>query len=266
MAKKLFQRFITYMFIKKIIPIKTKAMANALKFETPVTKPGSLFSKSSACNVDLPPMSKQTNYLRANTYKDRCIQSVNSNNPREVAFLLDNDTGVCLGEFQGDAGLCEISAKSLKSKLGKHSFTLMHSHPPIEGVPDMSLPVSLQDFEVMNNTDISKLIAYNAKGEYSSLKKSCDYVPLDKASVKELKKEYFEFLLNNSDPTETQKLKELLRYTAKNPNASAVKHEIAQRMTALQFKQGADRVIDSFWSKFAEKIKLIYSTNFSNLR
>lgn len=181
-------------------------------------------------------------------YKLRCIEALKCENPYELVVLLDKRSGKLLKEFSGGVFECKID-------LPMNPTILLHGHPPIDGV---SLPVSVQDFILMNNSNIDKIVAYNIHGHQSFLQKEINFVPLDELQLAKLKNDYISFLIKSVP--DTSKIKDLIEYCMKNKDSQMVKQEIAERFTDLQYK--SPEIIDYFWQEYAPKLNLRYFSNF----
>ncbi len=191
------------------------------------------------------------NYLGS---KVQCVEALNSKNPRELVFLLDNETGECVGKYAGDAKSCKFD-----SPLPSRSLTLLHGHAPIEGTTK-TLPVSFQDFLVLNNNNsIHKIIAFDKRGRKTFLAKGVGYEALDKSKLSTLKKEYVKHLLDNSSKDDTKHIDSLMDYCKANPNnCESIKWKVAEKITNLQYKESAVELIDSFWKNNAKSLNLEY--------
>jgi Fe-S oxidoreductase len=124
----------------------------------------------------------------------------------------------------------------------------------------MTLPVSLQDFIVLNNTKLQKITAFNSKGMSSTLEKTENYVTLKPEAIDNLKRLYLKELLDQSPRDKTDYIRELLRQSKENQANSALKREITNRLNDLQYQEGADLIIDGFWKKHANKYGLNYTS------
>lgn len=196
-------------------------------------------------------------------YKTKCLEALQGPNPREVVYVLEQNTGSCFTEAVGDASSCAVKLKTIQTLNKNASMVLLHGHPDISKEAG-SLPVSLQDFLVLNNNkQLQKIIAYNSKGEQSFLRKKPEYKPLSEEQIKDLKNKYMKAFINESKPEQTDKIKELIDYSSKNHNSNAVKAEIAERLNKLQEEKSAKKIIDRFWSKNADRLNLIYYSDFS---
>lgn len=186
-------------------------------------------------------------------YKSRCINALNCENPHEVVMLLDKNTYKCLGEFSGGIENCAINLQNTSSPL-----LLLHGHPPVNGT---SLPVSVQDFILMNDNNIDKIVAYNCKGEQSFLQKTPQFNRLSDDKIAQLKTSYMRHIIDCAPKEAAENVKKLMCYCAKQKNSKLVKQEIAENLYSLQF--ASEDVVDSFWKKFAKDLNLKYFSNFS---
>ncbi len=186
--------------------------------------------------------------------KYKCIEALNSAQPRELAFLLDSKSGKVVGEFAGDAKSCVINGK-----INGDEVVLLHGHPAIRG-SSKTLPVSLQDFIVLNdNSKLKQIIAFDKKGHKYSLTKLQDYQKLSNMEMKELKDSYLRFLLDNSSKNDTKTIRDLVAYCKANPNnCDSIKGKVAEEVTKLQYKESAADLINEFWKNNAKSLNLEY--------
>lgn len=187
-----------------------------------------------------------------NIGKQKCINALKCKNPYELVMVIDKSSGKILGEFMGDLKNCYVKLPQKTSPL-----VLVHGHNSIKG---KTLPVSFQDFLLMNDTNVNKIVAYNEKGQESYLQKNANFTPLSKKQIEQLKVSFLYHILNNASSAEADKVKSLIKYCIKNKNSKLVKQEIAEKINDLQFK--SDGLIDKFWRKNAPKLNLEYFSNF----
>jgi hypothetical protein len=222
------------------------------------------FAKKFATN-NVETLEKRLNYKTPinslNIYKDKCIKALKGSDKKELAFVIDEQSGKCITSSIGDAKSCVLDVDSMENINPRHTLILVHGHPEV-GNSSKSLPISLQDFIALNNSKIKKIIAYNVKGEESFLYKNSSFIPLGKEQLKQLKYEYLKTILDKSTGENVNKIKELITYSQKNINATAVRAEIASRLTKLQEEDGASAIIDSFWREKAASLNLTYHSDF----
>lgn len=186
-------------------------------------------------------------------YKAKCLDALKSENPHEIVILLDKKSGRYLCEFSGSAQECAIDLPKVSEPL-----ILLHAHPSIDGV---SLPVSIQDFLVMNESNVDKIVAYNIKGEQSYLQKTPQFKPLTNKQIINLQADYMRHIVSAAPKQEAEKIDALARYCVKNKGSDMIKQEIAQRLMKLQFQ--SSEIVDSFWKNNAPKLNLEYFSNFT---
>lgn len=186
--------------------------------------------------------------------KYKCIEALNSAQPRELVFLLDSKSGKVVGEFVGDAKSCVINGK-----INGDEVVLLHGHPSING-SSKTLPVSLQDFIVLNeNSNLKQIIAFDKKGHKSSLTKQKDYKTLSNLEMRDLKDSYLRYLLDNSSKKDTKSINDLMAYCTANPNnCESIKRKVAEEITNLQYKENSADLIDGFWKDRAKSLNLEY--------
>lgn len=186
-------------------------------------------------------------------YKSKCVEALKGKNPYELAIIIDKNTGKCLGEFVGGGASCEISLPA-----GNSPLVLLHGHPSVNNI---TLPVSLQDFMLMNGSNIDKIIAYNSKGEQSFLRKMPDFVRLNADEISQLKADYIRYVIGAAPLEEANKIKNLMKYCTENRNAISVKQEIVERINSLQYSSAG--IVNNFWRKNSKKLNLEYFSDFT---
>lgn len=192
--------------------------------------------------------------------KFKCIDALNSPNPVERVILIDKATGKIAHERTGDAQNCAVMFSNFAPCKGK-TFILHHGHPAIDS-KGTSLPVSLQDFLVMNDASgLEQVIAYNKAGQQSYLKKKVNFEKLNHSQIEELKAAYTQAILNGENK-DTTKINELMQYVKSHPEARGVKAEIAERLNSLQLRSSMKDNIDNFWRENASKVNMTYYSEF----
>lgn len=200
-------------------------------------------------NKSLTPFQKS--YMNS---KYKCVEALNSSKPKEVAILLDSKSGKVLGEFSGDAKSCIINGKIIGEDV-----VVLHGHPALKG-SSKTLPVSFQDFLVLNSNDnIKQVIAFDKSGHKYYLKKLEEYKQLSTLNLRSLKNEYLKYLLENSSKQDTKHINDLVAYCKANPNnCESIKNKVAEEITNLQYKESAVDLIDGFWKDNAKSLNLEY--------
>lgn len=192
--------------------------------------------------------------------KFKCIDALNSPNPVERVILIDKATGKIALERTGDAQNCAVMFSNFAPYKGR-TFILHHGHPAIDN-KGTSLPVSLQDFLVMNDASgLDQVIAYNKAGQQSYLKKKASFEKLNHSQVEKLKATYTKAILNGVN-NDTTKIQELMQYVKSHPEARGVKAEIAERLNSLQLHSSMKDNIDNFWRENASKVNMTYYSEF----
>lgn len=192
--------------------------------------------------------------------KVKCVEALNSPNPIERVILIDKATGKIKFELTGDAQNCAVGLSNFTPFKGK-TFILHHGHPAVDN-NGTSLPVSLQDFLVMNDTpSLEQVIAYNKFGQQSYLKKNKNFEKLNSTQIKELKNAYTIAIMSGKNK-DINKINELLQYVKTHPEAMGVKAEIAERLNSLQHNSSMKDNIDKFWRKNADKVNVTYYSDF----
>lgn len=192
-----------------------------------------------------------------NILKQNCVSALKSSNPYELAYVIDKKTQIPVSKFVGNLHSCEIDLQGVSSPV-----YIIHSHPSVIG--DISLPVSLQDYILMNNNPfIEKVVAYNIKGEESYLLKKPNFVSLSEKELENLKLRYSIFLINNLPVEVSKKVKSLINYSMNNKNCDVINQEIADRLNNIQHSEFAPEIIDKFWREFSPYCNVEYFSNFT---
>lgn len=184
--------------------------------------------------------------------KQKCIDALRGENPYEMAVIIEKLSGKILSEFSGDLIKCSLNLPKSSSPL-----IIVHGHVPVNG---KTLPVSIQDFILMNDSNVQKLVAFNKIGQETYLQKKADFKPLNKSQIEQLKIAYLRHILSNASPEKVDKVKALIKYCIKNKNAKLIKQEIAENLNELQFS--TTDLVEKFWKQNAPKLNLEYFSNF----
>lgn len=249
------------MFIKKIISSipKTvlKSCNTSLNRTTPLVSDSIMHSVTKE-SISSTLFSKLGNLTGHEAAKLRCVTALCGKNPREAVCIVDKKSGELLTSSIGDAESCviDLGLNGLKGR----DLILYHGH--VQTPSGKTLPVSLQDFLVMNDTNIEKIIAFNSNGKQSFLKKNPNFNTLNSDEIIQLKNQYRQALLAGSKAADTAKIRELQDYVSKHPDARGVKVEIVERLNALQQKDNAHDIIDKFWRHNAHNYNLTYFSEF----
>lgn len=249
------------MFIKKIISSIPKTVLDSCKNNLNNTaRPVSDSIMHSASNsaVRSKIFSKFDKMTGHDTAKLRCVTSLLGKHPREAVCIVDKQSGELLTSILGNAETCLFDL-GINGRKGR-DLILYHGH--VKTPNGKTLPVSLQDFLVINDTNIEKIVAFNSNGKQSFLKKNHNFRTLSSDEIIQVKNQYMQALLNGSKSSDTVKIKELQDYVSKHPDATGVKVEIVERLNALQQKDNAHDIIDKFWCHNANKYNLIYFSEF----
>ena len=149
------------MFIKKVISSLPKSVLDKCKNNlNNTTRPvsDSIMQSVSNSAVRSTIFSKFSKLTGHDAAKLRCVTELLGNNPREAVCIVDKATGTLLSTSLGDIESCAIDL-GLKGVKGR-DLILYHGHCPL--VKGKTLPVALQDFIVMNNSNIEKIVAFNS--------------------------------------------------------------------------------------------------------
>ncbi len=192
----------------------------------------------------------------------KCVEHLQGQNPREYAIMIDEVSGKALVEGIGTKSEVTLNFATTNTALNltKAKLNLLHGHTPIKTqTSEMTLPVSLQDFIVLNNTKLQKITALNSKGFASTLEKGENYIKLQPEAIDNLKHLYMKELLEQSPIEKTEPIRKLLKITREKTVDTATKRELTNRINELQYQEGADIIIDEFWKKYANSYGLKYT-------
>ena len=206
------------------------------------------------------------NIIELNKAATKCIEHLQGPNPKEYGVLIDEITGQVLQEGGGTTSVVSLNFSMAHTSINikKARLAVLHGHTPIKtSAGEMTLPVSLQDFIVLNNTKLNKITALNSKSLHSTLEKNDTFVELSETDLNVLKNKYINELMNHSPIEKTERIKELVKYIKENPEALAHKRELANQLEALQYQEGADLIIDGFWKKYANSYGLKYTSDYN---
>ncbi len=228
----------------------------------------------------------QTASAAENYAKNRCVSALRTTKPFERGVLLrDNQV---IAEINGDFTKIDMTPYSDKM-IGA---TFLHGHPKLNG---HTLPVSLADYLVMVSQQIKKIVAFNEKGEHSTLiqnpqkslfirllpkKWQKKLIPLEQIGMgsiatSEYAKEYAKMF-----PKKMQKKVEQALHTQIGTpygSRSKISEFEKSKLTIDEFntlntveeqvkKDGTlARIIHDFWGKVAKKLECTYETNFTDL-
>lgn len=226
----------------------------------------------------------------ANNYaKNRVLAALNTEKPFERGLIIDGKR--ILAEKDGNVE--EIHIDDIAHLLPGNSY--VHGHPDISKYG--SAPVSLLDYLTMVSQKCKKMVAYNSKGEYSSLtqqpqKSIILYYILPKklwqcfeslavlgagsVATTEYAKNYRKLF-----PTSIQKKMENIihkkigtpyadykkvKEATKNPLTKDEHNQAKEIETECLLNNTFAQNIHEFWKNTAKDLDLKYETNFSNLK
>ncbi|MDY6309925.1 MAG: hypothetical protein SPL72_01465 [Cyanobacteriota bacterium] len=212
-------------------------------------------------NISSTEILKKQNFLNADIKK--CVTALQGDNPREYAILADEKTGKVVTEGMGSITRCRLFLKNFDYPVKKKKLSIFHGHIPIiTKAGKMTLPVSLQDFIVLNDSPVRKIVSFDAKGRSAVLEKMEDFKKLTPEDLSDLKSYYMKELLNQSPKDKTDGIKKLYEYSKTHPQDLAVKREITNEINRLQYQEGADKIIDGFWKKYSQDYRLRYNCDY----
>lgn len=186
--------------------------------------------------------------------KMRCIDALKDTKPYEKVFILDSRTGVKLSEINGQLESCKISQKLINNG----DVTVLHGHPQFEN--GVSLPVSLQDFILMNDSSVNEIVAYNINGLESSLKKTPKFEKLKSSQIKELKNKYLNYLYTYASNTNKEEFDLFRSQIQMSKYPLVYKMKLLNLINSMQKEKEGAIAIDKFWLNEASKYNIIYKS------
>ena len=203
--------------------------------------------------------------------KRKVTDALKEEKPYEYSVWIDNKNNIS-GEFKGDSVEVKSSipllSTSIKRLLGDYSLTSVHGHP--DGKDNKTTPISPTDcITLINNPLIKESIVFNKNGEYSILRKTDNFRPLDEEEQKRLIESYYRFMIGSFSEKYPEKL------LNRDLNKNFAMTDIAKENIDLQFINEVDnflydidgiKLINIFWEQVAPEIGLEYKTNYSYLK
>lgn len=228
----------------------------------------------------------QTASVAENYARNRCVSALHTSTPFERGVLVkDNQV---IAEINGDFTKIDMSPYSDKM-VGADFY---HGHPKLNG---HTLPVSLADYLVLVSQRLKKVVAFNEKGEHSTLTQNPQkslfirllpkkwqekLIPFEQIGMGSVATSEYAKAYTKMFPKEVQKKVEQAIHTQIGiPYGSRTKMAEFEKskFTTSEFttlntveeqakKDGTlARVIHDFWVKVAKKLECTYETNFTEL-
>lgn len=202
--------------------------------------------------------------------KKRITDALKEPKPYEYNVLIDNNNNI-VNEFKGDSAHVMYFYKNfdrLKNLLTDYSITSVHGHP--DQVGNITTPISFGDFTALVASPIEKeSIVFNKNGEYSLLRKTDKFVPLDDEEIEKLNDIYSTMMstLFEKNHPEQSLNRQLNRNFSKSESArkNADKNYL-QNLNNFQTCIDGIKAIDVFWRELAPRLGLEYETNYSYLK
>lgn len=171
--------------------------------------------------------------------KQNVIEALNSSQPYEKLIVVDGK--YIMREKNGDfdnVGLDKISLMILPK-----TSKLIHGHPDF-------MPISFSDYEGLVEYNPNEIIAFNEKGELSSLTK---------------KKNFSQEYIDNLSKYRQKYYIEVLDMDANKVNDMEYVRNFLNKYYKNQVKPEVIKKIHQFWENYANELGVIYKTNYSNL-
>lgn len=270
--------FITGMFIQEIMKLNKAPLLNGgiiKRFTNALRVPEKFPFRNGETVFSMRPNSNEYSlYNKVKSFPEhvnafsrasgKCVEYLQGSKPKEYSVLFDETTGKVLQESLGNPYSVEMCLPRIKFFDTKNAkLNLLHGHLPIKTPKGyMTLPVSLQDFVVLNNSNLTKITAFDKRGVASILEKTEDFITLSERRLAELKQKYIDELLEQSPAEKTEGIKGLIEFSKQHPENLGYKRAIVNNLNLLQYEEGADIIIDGFWRKYANQYGLKYTSNF----
>ena len=185
--------------------------------------------------------------------KTICAEALNGKNPFEKLFILNANTNAIVKELNGDAQNCYIDKIFFKKDFVK----IIHGHTKFKS--GATSPVSFQDFKILNTYNkLTEITAVDSQKRTSTLRKKTNFQSLSKSEFEQLKNKYIEYLMKYASEKDRKKIEELQKYCREHKDAYAVRGQIAELLTELQYNENGVKAINHFWKDMAAKLKLEY--------
>jgi len=212
--------------------------------------------------------------------KDRILAALNCEKPFERCVCIEDNKIIC--EFDGDEDEASGPDWMLEKLLSDGKIIIAHGHPSYSNKAVITSPVSLGDFLFMNKCrGCAECIVFNARGEYSILRKSENFKSVGYDEVDALVLKYQDSLvklLSEEKQSEYEHLRNYLIDRKCPPTIdSAVRagildfntlsklEEIYNLLSDIQETDVGIKAAHDFWIKNAKTLGLVYETNYSNL-
>lgn len=246
--------------LKKIIESNNLVKKAPNSTRPDINKSFKALTKSEIFKSNFAPVYKESNanvFLLAKA-KAECVDALKSYTPYEKIILLNEKSNTVLSEINGDAKACEI-ASSILNKAEENTIAL-HGHPAF--ISDISAPVSFEDFKLINNCKLKKIIAYNKNGEFSLLEKTPLYKKLSSSEFRKLESKYFVSLFNHlpkQSKTIGQEYIEKYKKTGDKKNLL----DLISIINEFQLTKEGTKATHAFWQNHAQEANLMYKTNYN---
>lgn len=193
-------------------------------------------------------------YTKRHSYITSCVNALKETNPYEKVIIYESKTQNHIATICGNNNSCEIPSKLLRHG----DYSIVHGHPALKS--GLTPPVSFQDFILLNNTRcLSEITALDKNGKESVLKKTNSFKKLNMKELERLKVIFTEYLIENSNEAEKQKIKALLNFCNTHTNNIIEKQQIAELLDKVQYTNSGVKAIDLFWRENALQIGLEYT-------
>lgn len=214
--------------------------------------------------------------------KTRILKALNKKNPYEHLVIIDKDTNTIIAQAKGEKDSIKTDAFNLINPSGK--FSVEHGHPTsciINGKPS-AMPISFVDYRSsIWGHNAEEVIAYDANGNFSKLRRSANY---KKLSDKEIA--YYEKL--QMQICDEIYLKKMLEHLPKEFHSVTsginlkrfydilkINGQLSKELD-IKFQKAFNETkkecpellygIDKFWKTHAEKLGVIYESNYEYLK
>ena len=213
--------------------------------------------------------------------KERVINAIKSKNPHEHMVIIHKKTNTVLGEYRGTEH--EVNIDLLDANSLPKDISIVHSHPTtvciINGNP-VSTPVSWDDYAFLSERG-EDVIAFDINGKFSMLAKKKDFKSLPENKMKAYRMLLFEYkypkekylhIILEKLPIEFKDVKSyrelyerLGMFQKAGQLTDKIKKAFASGLDEVEqstFWEEQLRGLDRFWRDNADKLGVVYKTNY----
>ena len=226
---------------------------------------------------------KFDNLEQAREYgKTIILKALNNKNPYEHLVIIDKDTNAIIAQVKGEKDNIKTDAFNLINP--SRNFSVEHGHPTsciINGKP-ASMPISFTDYRSgIWGHNAEEVIAYDANGNFSKLRRSANYKKLsdkeivyyEKLQMQIYDEIYLKKMLEHlpkefhsvTSGIHLKRFYDILKINGQLSKELDIKFQKAFNETKKECPELLYG-IDKFWNTHAEKLGVIYESNYEYLK